>query len=78
MIGVILIKINSYYIISQLTGKISLTYTKWCLPLSSLFPWFIEWLRTQSYLMLTFLDTLNLVQSIGECLREWEYNLDER
>ena len=28
--------------------------------------------------MLTFLDTLNLVQSMGECLNEWEYNLDER
>ena len=28
--------------------------------------------------MLTVLDTLNLVQSIGEFLNEWEYNLDER
>ena len=38
-------------------------------------------LWTQSlmlYLMLTFLATLNLVQSIGERLNEWEYNLDER
>ena len=26
--------------------------------------------------MLTFLDILNLVQSMGECLN-WEYNLDE-
>ena len=29
-------------------------------------------------LMLRFLDTLNLVQSMGECLNDWEYNLDER
>ena len=34
---------------------------------------FLEKLWTQSlmlYLMLTFLDTLNLVQSMGECLNE--------
>ena len=30
------------------------------------------------YVMLTFLDTLNLVQSTGECLNESEYNLDKR
>ena len=30
------------------------------------------------YLMLTLLDTLNLVQSMAECLNEWEYNLDKR
>ena len=38
-------------------------------------------IRAQSlmlYLMLTFSDTLNLVQSMGECLNESEYNLDER
>ena len=30
------------------------------------------------YLMLRFLDTLNLVKSMGERLNGWEYNLDER
>ena len=30
------------------------------------------------YLMLTFLDAVNLVQSMGECLNEWEDNLGER
>ena len=30
------------------------------------------------YLLLTFLDILNLVQSMGEYLNKWEYNLDER
>ena len=30
------------------------------------------------YPMLTILDTLNLVHSMGKYLNEWEYNLDER